>query len=111
MANPHALEDVTNGVETPPPLLQELSRAANSHATNDQLAVLFRREVAEDYEKVRKFHRLSGELREAVRMRDRYINELKMSTSCDDTLECIDIMRRMQLDDMEKASRLFVADG
>ncbi|GKD71400.1 hypothetical protein Tco_1325490 [Tanacetum coccineum] len=53
-------------------------------------------------------HRLSTELRQAVRMRDRYIDEHKMSYSCDDILESVDIMRRMQLDDMEKASRLLL---
>ncbi|GKE26645.1 hypothetical protein Tco_1442029 [Tanacetum coccineum] len=85
-----------------------LSRAADLHATNDQLLVLFRRKVAEDSHKVQEFRRLSSELREVVRMRDRYINELKLSNSCDEILESIEIMRRMQLDDIEKASRLLL---
>ncbi|GKA42738.1 hypothetical protein Tco_0735398 [Tanacetum coccineum] len=108
MANVHILEDVNGGVEASLLLLQELSRAVDSHATKDQLAVLFRRETAKDAEKLREFHRLSTELRQAVRMRDRYIDELKMSYSCDDILESVDIIRRMQLDDREKASRLLL---
>ncbi|GJU74318.1 hypothetical protein Tco_1265723 [Tanacetum coccineum] len=90
------------------PLLQELSRAAGSHDTKDQFSVLFRREVVEDSEKLQEYRRLSGELREAVRMRDGYINELKMSDSSDEVLKSIEIMRCMQLDDMEKASRLLL---
>nr|GEW83229.1 hypothetical protein [Tanacetum cinerariifolium] len=71
------------------------SYLADSHATNDQLSVLFRREVAEDSQKVQEFRRLSSELREAVRMRDQYIDELKMSNSYDEIFESIEIMRRM----------------
>ncbi|GKA70538.1 hypothetical protein Tco_0776677 [Tanacetum coccineum] len=51
---------------------------------------------------------LSGELREAVRMMDQYINELQISYSSDDVLGSIKIIRRMQLDDMEKASHLLL---
>ena len=51
---------------------------------------------------------MSSELRQAVRMRYWYINELKMSSSYDDTLESVDIMRHMQLDDMEKASHFLL---
>ncbi|GKC72509.1 hypothetical protein Tco_1118392, partial [Tanacetum coccineum] len=72
-----------------------LSRAADLHATNDQLLVLFRRKVAEDSHKVQEFRRLSSELREVVRMRDRYINELKLSKSYDEILESVEIMRCM----------------
>ncbi|GKE33181.1 hypothetical protein Tco_1452503 [Tanacetum coccineum] len=72
MANTHTL------------LLQELSRAADSHATNDQLSMLFRREVAKDSQKAHEFR------------------------SCDEILESIEIMRRMQLDDIEKASRFLL---
>ncbi|GJR00758.1 hypothetical protein Tco_0523742 [Tanacetum coccineum] len=68
------------------PLLQELSHAADSHDTNDQLSVLFRREVDEDSQKVQEYRRLSGELRETVRMMDLYINELQMSNICDEIL-------------------------
>ncbi|GKD44374.1 hypothetical protein Tco_1269019 [Tanacetum coccineum] len=54
------------------------------------------------------YRRLSSELREAVRMRDGYISELQMSDSSDEVLESIEIIRNMQLDDMEKASRLLL---
>ncbi|GJV32057.1 hypothetical protein Tco_1392457 [Tanacetum coccineum] len=127
MADVHVLEEVTNGVVvTPLPLLEELSRAADSYmpwndkkpfttkelgdicVTKDQLKVLFEREVAEDARKVREFHRLSSELREAVRRGDGYIIELRMSRSYDDARGTIKMMRRMLLDDMEKASRLLL---
>ncbi|GKG30664.1 hypothetical protein Tco_0423152, partial [Tanacetum coccineum] len=39
---------------------------------------------------------------------DGYINELEMCDSSDEVLESIEIIRRMQLDDMEKASRLLL---
>ncbi|GKE18599.1 hypothetical protein Tco_1426176 [Tanacetum coccineum] len=70
------------------PLFRELAHAADSHDIRDQLLVLFRREV--------------------VKIRDGYINELEMRDSCDEVVEAIKIMRRMQLDDMEKASRLLL---
>ncbi|GJU67192.1 hypothetical protein Tco_1253451 [Tanacetum coccineum] len=93
---------------TDTPLLQELSRAIDSHDIRDQLLVLFQREVAEDSEKMQDYRRLSCELREGVRMKDGYINELQMSDNSDEVLESIEIMRRMQLDDMEKASHLLL---
>ncbi|GKG65242.1 hypothetical protein Tco_0671431, partial [Tanacetum coccineum] len=37
-------------------------------------------------------------------MRDEYMNELQMLDSSDEILEGIEIMRRIQLDDIEKAS-------
>ncbi|GKC49576.1 hypothetical protein Tco_1072321 [Tanacetum coccineum] len=54
------------------------------------------------------YRRLSSELREAVRMRYEYMNELQMLDSSEEVLEGIVIMRHMQLDDMEKASRLLL---
>ncbi|GKE10818.1 hypothetical protein Tco_1414369 [Tanacetum coccineum] len=42
------------------------------------------------------YRRLSGELREAVRMRDVYINELQILDSSDEVVDSIEIMRRMQ---------------
>ncbi|GKG49929.1 hypothetical protein Tco_0518703, partial [Tanacetum coccineum] len=42
-------------------------------------------------------------LREAVWMRDEYINELQLLDCSDEVLEGIEIMRRMQVDEMEKA--------
>ncbi|GKB08086.1 hypothetical protein Tco_0836370 [Tanacetum coccineum] len=72
------------------------------------VALLFRREVAEDNLKLREFCKSSCELRKSVRKRDRYIDELKMSKGWDEIAESIDIMRRMQLDDIEKASRLLL---
>nr|GEY90421.1 hypothetical protein [Tanacetum cinerariifolium] len=53
-----------------------LSRAVDSNDTNAQLAVFFRREAAEDSQKLREFRRLSTELRQAVRMRDRMRGEM-----------------------------------
>ncbi|GKB03352.1 hypothetical protein Tco_0831441 [Tanacetum coccineum] len=64
---------------TQTPLLQELSRAADSHDIRDQLSMLFLREVAEDSEKMHEYRRLSSELRQGVKMRAGYINELEMS--------------------------------
>ncbi|GJX26395.1 hypothetical protein Tco_0232691 [Tanacetum coccineum] len=51
---------------------------------------------------------LSNKLREAVRMRDEYINELQTTNNSNDVADSIEIMRRMQHDDIEKASRLMV---
>ncbi|GKA21388.1 hypothetical protein Tco_0701377 [Tanacetum coccineum] len=65
-------------------------------------------EVAKDLQKLQEFCRLSSELREVVRMRDQYIDELKMLSGCDEILESIKIKRRMQLNDMEKASHLLL---
>nr|GEW15378.1 hypothetical protein [Tanacetum cinerariifolium] len=65
------------------------------------------REVDEDSQKLQEFRRLSIEL-ESVRMRDGCIDELKMSNNCDEVLESIEIMRRMQLGVMEKASHLLL---
>ncbi|GJT39168.1 hypothetical protein Tco_0939033 [Tanacetum coccineum] len=60
-------------------LFQELSRAAESNDVRDQFSVLFQREVNED-----------------SRRMENYL------------LESTEIMRQMQLDDMEKASRLML---
>ncbi|GKC57800.1 hypothetical protein Tco_1085398, partial [Tanacetum coccineum] len=64
--------------------------------------------VAEDVNKIMDFRRLSSELRAAVRKRDGYIAELRLYKSCDDTLGTIEMLRRMQLDDMEKAGRMLL---
>ncbi|GKB08777.1 hypothetical protein Tco_0837089 [Tanacetum coccineum] len=61
-------------------LLQELARAADSDDIMDQLLVLFTREVVEDTEKMENYRQLI----------------------------CIEILKRVQLDDMEKASRLLL---
>ncbi|GKD36951.1 hypothetical protein Tco_1257158 [Tanacetum coccineum] len=61
------------------PLLQELAHAANSNYIRNQLLVLYIREIAEDREKMENYRQLSGDLRNG-----------------------------MQLDDMEKASRLLL---
>ncbi|GKB76603.1 hypothetical protein Tco_0943498 [Tanacetum coccineum] len=66
------------------------------------------REVAEDLEKMEDYRRLSNELRNDVRMRDKYISELQIFHMSDEVVESIKILRRMQLDDMEKASRLLL---
>ncbi|GKC17411.1 hypothetical protein Tco_1014193 [Tanacetum coccineum] len=90
------------------PLLQKLARAADSDDIRDQLSLLFTREVAEDTEKMEDYRRLSGELRNGVRMRDRYIRELRTSHMSDEVVESIQILKRVQLDDMEKAYRLLL---
>ncbi|GJX24192.1 hypothetical protein Tco_0228637 [Tanacetum coccineum] len=95
-------------VNTGTPLLQELARAADSNDIRDQLLVLFTREVAEDTKKMENYRRLSGELRNGVRMRDKYIRELQTSHMSDEVVESIEILKRVQLDDMEKASRLLL---
>nr|GEU61578.1 hypothetical protein [Tanacetum cinerariifolium] len=98
----------TAKIVAPLPLLEELSRAAESDVTNDQLIVLFEIEVAEDAEKVRDFRKLSTELREVVRRRYGYVAELRVLRSCDDALGTIEMLSHMQLDDMEKAARLLL---
>ncbi|GJR01100.1 hypothetical protein Tco_0524084 [Tanacetum coccineum] len=66
------------------------------------------REVAKDLEKMEDYRRLSNELRNDVRMGDKYISELQIFHMSDEVVESIKILRRMQLDDMEKASRLLL---
>ncbi|GKD24211.1 hypothetical protein Tco_1230425 [Tanacetum coccineum] len=90
------------------PLLQELARAADSDDIRDQLLVLFTREVAEDTEKMENYRQLSNQLRNDVRMRDKYIRELRTSNMSDEVVESIEILKWVQLDDMEKASRLLL---
>ncbi|GJT05818.1 hypothetical protein Tco_0840280 [Tanacetum coccineum] len=93
------------------PLLQELARAANSNDIRDQLSVLFKREVDEASEKMHDYCRLSDELREGVRKRDAYIEELQklqMFNSLDRVRESVDMIKSMQPDDMQKASRLLL---
>ncbi|GJY74506.1 hypothetical protein Tco_0478937 [Tanacetum coccineum] len=85
-------------------LFQELSRAADSDDIKDQLLVLFTKEVAEDKEKMENYRQLSGQLRNDVKMRDRYIRELRTSDMSDEVVESIEIIKQVQLDDMEKAS-------
>ncbi|GJY94049.1 hypothetical protein Tco_0510410 [Tanacetum coccineum] len=92
------------------PLLQELLRAADSYDIRDQLSVLFRREVVKDSQRMNDYRRLSDELTEGIKMRDEYMNELQMLVNYDEILDSIEIMRRMQLDNMEK-SFSFDGDG
>ncbi|GJT77617.1 hypothetical protein Tco_1044342 [Tanacetum coccineum] len=89
-------------------LLQDLARAADSDDIRDQLSVLFTREVADDTEKMENYRQLSGDLRNGVRMRDKYIRELRTSYMFDEVVESIQILKQIQLDDMEKASRLLL---
>nr|GEW66657.1 hypothetical protein [Tanacetum cinerariifolium] len=72
----------------------------------DQFVVLFEREVAEDVGKVKEFHRMCIELRANIRLRNDYISKLRVYRSCDDVLEAIKTLRRMQSDDTKKAARL-----
>ncbi|GJY41896.1 hypothetical protein Tco_0429166 [Tanacetum coccineum] len=90
------------------PLLQELARAADSHNIKDQLSVLFKREVVEDRQNMQNYYRLSNKLNEAVRMRDGYINELHTSNDSNEVADSIEILERMQVDDIQMASRLMV---
>ncbi|GKC15342.1 hypothetical protein Tco_1012124, partial [Tanacetum coccineum] len=68
-------------------LLQELSRAADSYDITDQLSMLFRREVVEDSQRIHEYRRLCDELTECVRMRDEYMNELRMLDNSEEILE------------------------
>ncbi|GJX57129.1 hypothetical protein Tco_0287026 [Tanacetum coccineum] len=52
-----------------------LAGVAKSIDIRDQLYVLFKREVNEEFEKKHDYHRLSDELRESVKMRDAYNEE------------------------------------
>ncbi|GJS47648.1 hypothetical protein Tco_0597769 [Tanacetum coccineum] len=85
------------------PLLEELARDADSHDIKD-----FQREVIEDSKKMQDYYMLLSDMRETVRMRDEYINELRMINRSNEVGESIEVMRRMQLDDMETASRLML---
>nr|GEY68096.1 hypothetical protein [Tanacetum cinerariifolium] len=73
-----------------------------------ELETLAYKEVAEDTEKMENYNQLSCQLRNGVRMRDRYIRELQTSDMFDEVVESIKILKRLQLDDMEKASRLLL---
>ncbi|GKC51946.1 hypothetical protein Tco_1074691 [Tanacetum coccineum] len=70
---------------TSTPLLQELARAADFDDIMDQLL-----------------------LRKGVRMRDSYIRELWTSDMSNEVVYSIEILKRVQLDVMEKASRLLL---
>ncbi|GKD78821.1 hypothetical protein Tco_1341442, partial [Tanacetum coccineum] len=54
------------------------------------------------------YYRLSSKLRETVRMRDAYINEFHMKDSSNKVVESIEILRHMQLDNMQMASHLML---
>nr|GEU61565.1 hypothetical protein [Tanacetum cinerariifolium] len=89
----------------------ELAHAADSNDIRDQLSVLFRRQVNEDSERMNEYRRLSYGLREGLRVRAAYIEELQMFQvfhSSDEVVESLEIMKGMQLDDVEKASRLLL---
>nr|GEU70814.1 hypothetical protein [Tanacetum cinerariifolium] len=93
---------------TDTPLHQELACATNSDDIRDQLLVLFTKEVAEDTEKRENYRQLYGQLRNGVRMRDRYIRELQTSDMSDEVVESIEIIKRVRVDDMEKVSHLLL---
>ncbi|GJW57392.1 hypothetical protein Tco_0104123 [Tanacetum coccineum] len=57
---------------------------------------------------MRDYYRLSNEITKAVRMRDGYLKDLQMIPRSDAVGESIEIMRRMQVDDTEAASRLML---
>ncbi|GJY08463.1 hypothetical protein Tco_0375517 [Tanacetum coccineum] len=110
-AEKHQLEEKVlklTDFNTQSPLFRERARTADSHNIKDQLSVVFEREVVEDTQNMQSYYRLSNKLREAVRMRDEYINELQTTNNSNDVADSIEIMRRMQHDDIEKASRLMV---
>nr|GEY69729.1 hypothetical protein [Tanacetum cinerariifolium] len=69
------------------------------------------REANEESIKMHDYRRLSDELIENIRMRDAYIEEfqrLQMYDSSDEVIESIEILKGMQVDDMEKDSRLIL---
>nr|GEW29936.1 zinc finger, CCHC-type [Tanacetum cinerariifolium] len=66
------------------------------------------REVAKDLVKMKDYRRLSNELRNGVEMRDGCVNKLQIYDTSNEVLVSIEILRRMQLDDMEKVSRLLL---
>nr|GEX06195.1 hypothetical protein [Tanacetum cinerariifolium] len=89
----------------------ELARAANSNDIRDQLSVLFMREVNDQFEKMHDYCILSDELREDVRKRDAYIEDLQMFQmfdSSDEVRKSVEMMKGMQVDDMQKTSRLLL---
>ncbi|GJT67973.1 hypothetical protein Tco_1019453 [Tanacetum coccineum] len=98
----------SNMSNTQLPLFQELACVADSRDIKDQLSVIFRREVFEDSQKMRDYYRLSNEITEAVRMRDEYMKELQRIPRSDAVGKSVEIMRRMQVDDTEAASRLML---
>ncbi|GJT60331.1 hypothetical protein Tco_1003864 [Tanacetum coccineum] len=98
----------TNKSNTQSPLLQKLARAADSHDIKDQLSVLFEREVIKDRQNMQSYYMISNKLREAVRMREGYFNELQTSNNSNKVANSIEIMRRMQVDDIQMASRLML---
>ncbi|GJT45012.1 hypothetical protein Tco_0953727 [Tanacetum coccineum] len=90
------------------PLLEELSKTAMSTRTKDQLLILIQREVKEDASKVSEFKKLVGELLEDVRRRRGYIGELKKLKTNNDAIGTVELLQRMQKDDLEKAARLLL---
>ncbi|GJW84713.1 hypothetical protein Tco_0157858 [Tanacetum coccineum] len=88
------------------PLIEELTRAAGSDVTKEQLGVLIKREVDKSVGKIEEFRRLCIELRANIRLRNDYISELMLYRSCDDTLGSIAMLRTMQLYDTENVARL-----
>ncbi|GJU80561.1 hypothetical protein Tco_1282926 [Tanacetum coccineum] len=92
----------------PLPLLEELSKTAMSTKTKDQLLILIQREVKEDASKVSEFKKLAGELLEDVRRRRGYIGELKKLKTNNDAIETVELLQRMQKDDLEEAARLLL---
>ncbi|GKC29336.1 hypothetical protein Tco_1036630 [Tanacetum coccineum] len=84
------------------------TRVVDSHDIRDQLSVLFQREAVEDLKKMQDYYRLSGELSETIRMRDAYIIELHTKCGSNEFVESIKILRHMQLDDTQAASRLML---
>ncbi|GKC70436.1 reverse transcriptase domain, reverse transcriptase zinc-binding domain protein [Tanacetum coccineum] len=92
----------------PLPLLEELSKTAMSTLTKDQLLILIQREVKEDASKVSEFKKLAGELLEDIKRRRSYIGELKNLKTNKDAIGMVELLQRMQKDDMEKALRLLL---
>nr|GEW96594.1 hypothetical protein [Tanacetum cinerariifolium] len=88
------------------PLFHELSHTADSHGIGDQLSMLFWRKIAKDLVKIEDYFKLSDELRIGVDMGGGYISELQISDMSKEVLKSIEILRLMQVHDMEKASCL-----
>nr|GEX13464.1 reverse transcriptase domain, reverse transcriptase zinc-binding domain protein [Tanacetum cinerariifolium] len=78
-----------------------------STLSKDQLLILIQREVIEDASKVSEFKKLAGELLEDMRRRG-YIGELKKLKTNKDAIGMVELLQRLQKDDMEKVARLLL---
>ncbi|GJY90969.1 hypothetical protein Tco_0506165 [Tanacetum coccineum] len=88
--------------------LEDVGYEFSPWVDNDRLLVLFNREVLADFVRVGEYRTLSHGLRDAVRRRHEHIGELKALGSCEDDVESVRFFEHMQLEDMEKGTRLLL---